>query len=259
MLAPARLLLFAAVAASAPAPASAELQFFVNDPDGFATAVEDLTASGVEDWSSGQGATAALPAPLQPGVANGPFPNGTNPAIGLTLQINTGGANASVPTPGGELVFAPAGTPGVSGTAQPSNQVSANLNATSVDMVFADVGGQVPVAVSFSPMWYRTNPTGGASNFGVVEVEVWGPGNGFEDSTTVTNVPDVLESKFVGIRGEPGAIRRVNLWSLGVGVAGADNIRVYVAPEPAAGAAGIAAVAALAALRRRAPRQPKSA
>jgi hypothetical protein len=99
-------------------------------------------------------------------------------------------------------------------------------------------------------MYYRTTS---ASNTGTVEVEVYDGGNALGGSTTVSNVPDALETSFLGIVAHPGDIRRVNLWTDGNSVAGADNIHVYWVPEPAAGGAAGAALATLAALggRRR--------
>jgi MYXO-CTERM domain-containing protein len=71
---------------------------------------------------------------------------------------------------------------------------------------------------------------------------------------------DVLEDSFLGLVGEPGEIRRVNLWIAIDTVPGADNIVVYEVPEPgAATGAGVAllALGALAGRSRRAKRHSR--
>lgn len=231
---------------AASAPASAAVQFFVNDPGGFEATIADRILMGVEDWSSaGNAPPGVVDAPLLPGVSNGPFPQGTSPASGMAVLPNANGANGAVLLPGELLYFAPAGIPGVSGNFQPSNQLSANFNDEAFHMVFSDVAGKVPSAVSFTPLFYRTN---GLANSGVITVTVYDEANALTGSTTVPNVVDSLETSFLGILGAPAEIRRVNLWAGGTAVAGADNIRVF-APEPMAG--GVAALAALAALGSR--------
>lgn len=230
-------------------PAAAAVQFFVNDPAGFTAATAGSPLLGLEDWSSaGNAAFQSFNSPLLPGVANAPFPNGTNPATGLTVATNGNGANGAVFVAGGQLAFAPAGFEGVSGNEQPSNQVSVNLNSNAFHMAFADVGGEAPAAVSFTPTFYRTT---GPNNSGTLTVTVYDGSNALAGTTTVPNVADALETAYLGIVGAPGEIRRINVWAGGNAAAGADNIRVY-APEPAAGAAG-AVLAALGGLgwRRR--------
>jgi MYXO-CTERM domain-containing protein len=231
------------------APASAAVQFFVNDPGGFEAAIADRTLMGVEDWSAaGNAAARPFASPLSPGVANEPFPQGTSVAAGMTVVPNANGANGAALLPGEVLFFAPTGFAGASGNLQPSNQVSAFFNDEAFHMAFADVAGRVPLAISFSPTFYRTD---GAANSGTITVTVYGAANALTGSTTVQNVVDSLETSFLGILGAPAEIRRVNLWAGGTAVAGADNIRVF-APEPAAGAAAaLAALGGLAWRRRR--------
>ena len=222
--------------------------FFVNDPGGFAAAVASLTAMGSEDWSSAANAPATpVVEPLLPGVANPPFPHGTNPATGLIAQSNTLGGAASTPSPGAGLFYAPAGFQGVSGAAQPSEQLSANTIPSSFDLFFATAGGTVPHAVQMSPMYYQVV---GPSPSATLTVQAYDSGSVLLGSTAVPNVADTSESAFLGVVATAGStLRRVNLWAGSTDVAGADNITVYGAPEPPS-AGGVAALGALAGLRR---------
>lgn len=211
--------------------ARAGVLFFVNDPVGFATATTSLDFLGLENWSSaGNANSASVLDPVRPGIANGVFPNGTNVATGITVQSNSLGSAATVPAPGSNMFFAPAGFVGVSGAAQQSNQLSANTNGNSFDVLFADVGASVPAAVSLSPMFYRTN---GPIDSGTIAVQVYDDSNGLLGTTSVANVADVSEASFLGIVATGGdVLGRVNLWAGMIAVPGADNIRVHAVPEP---------------------------
>jgi len=233
------------------APATAAVQFFVNDPAGFTTATAGYPLMGVEDWSSAGAASQTLvEPPILPGQANGPFPQGTNAATGLAVISNANGANGAVLLPGDDLFFAPAGFLGVSGNVQPSNQLSVNFNDNAFHLLLSDVGANVPAAISFTPIFYRTN---GAANSGTVAVTVYDGANALAGSTSVPNVVDALETSFLGVVGAPAEIRRINLWAGGTAVAGADSIRVY-APEPGAGGTFALLGTAALAWRRRALR-----
>jgi hypothetical protein len=229
--------------------ARAGVQFFVNDPAGFAAATASLGLLGSEDWSSGSGDLQTVDDPLLPGVANGPFPNGVNPATGMSVQSNTLGAVGITPSPGGNLAFAPQGFAGESGNVQPSDQLSANQNDDGFDMIFGHGAVAAPVAVSLSPMFYRTQ---GTENAGTIAVRVFDETGTQLGTSSVPNVVDVLEDSFLGIVAtDADVIGRINLWAAANAVAGADNIFVYAAPEPGALLAGAAALAVLATLRRR--------
>lgn len=222
--------------------------FYVDDPAGFAAATASHVLLGSEDWSSaGDAPQAAVTDPLEPGVAKGPFPNGVAAATGMTVQSNSLGNAATTLAPGGNLFYAPAGFVGVSGAAQVSNQLSSNVNGSSFDMIFADVGDATPAAVSFSPMFYRTS---GASNSATLSIKVFGTSGIQIGSTTVPGVADVSEASFVGVvTTPPDVLGRVNVWATLNDVAGADNIDVLSVPE--AGPAGaLAAIAAIVGLRR---------
>ena len=72
------------------AASHAGVLFFVNDEPGFAAAIAGSTLMGTENWSSAGGAPSALVSePLQPGIANGVFPNGVDAATGITVQSNS--------------------------------------------------------------------------------------------------------------------------------------------------------------------------
>jgi hypothetical protein len=230
-----------------PASARSGVLFFVNDESGFAAAIADAALMGSEDWSSaGNTAAASVMDPLAPGVANGPFPNGTNPATGLTVQSNDESTTGSTPQPGAGLFYAPAGSEGFSGNLQPSNQVSSNLAGNSFDMLFASVGEARPTAVSFSPMYYLL----GFNDTGTLAIVVFNTNNELIGSTALGDVADVLENEFLGIQTTGGDILgRVNIYAGELDVPGADNIAVY-APEPSAAANSVLAVTSLIALAR---------
>jgi len=229
--------------------ARAGVEFFVNDPAGFAAATASLGLLGSEDWSSGSGDLQTVTDPLLPGVAKGPFPNGVNPATGMSVQSNTLGAVGTSPSPGGNLAFAPQGFVGESGNVQPSDQLSANQNDDGFDMIFGNGEVAEPTAVSLSPMFYRTS---GLENAGTIAVRVFDETGTQLGTSSVPNVADVLETSFLGIVAtDADRIGRVNLWTAPNAVAGADNIFVYQAPEPSAALASVIALTALVGLRKR--------
>ncbi|RIL06140.1 MAG: hypothetical protein DCC71_07965, partial [Proteobacteria bacterium] len=229
---------------AATAPAHAGVVFFVDDEPGFAAATASHVLLGSEDWSSAGAAPAAIVSdPVLPGVANGPFPNGVAAATGMTVQSNSLGGEAATPAPGGGLFYAPAGFTGVSGNAQPSNQLSSNVTGSSFDLLFAAAAGAAPSAIALSPMFYRIT---GDSSTGTIAVQVFASGGALLGETSVPDVADVSESSFLGVVvTAPDALGRINLWAGATAVAGADNVDVYAAPEPGAAAAAAVALAAL--------------
>jgi len=73
------------------AHAGVSFYFTTND---FVSASASLVLRGTEDWSSAGNAPAvALSDPLSPGVANGPFANGSSLAAGAQVQSNSLGDN----------------------------------------------------------------------------------------------------------------------------------------------------------------------
>jgi len=166
--------------------------------------------------------------PLAPGVANGPFPSGTNPATGLTVQSNTLGGSAATPSPrgAGGLVTASAGY-----LSTPNDQISNNQPGDSFDMIFALPMGAGVRAVSFIPLFF---PDTGFTT-GTITIQVYGPLNVLLSSTTITGVDYVTASSFVGIVATGAdTIARINLWdgSTISNYQGADNIEVYSDLDP---------------------------
>ncbi len=206
-----------------PGPSRAGVMFYVDTQAGFDAATSGLVLAGMEDWSSstlpdGQGIH--FDDPLEPGVSNGPFPNGTNPATGMTVQSNTLGGNPTVLSPGGGLAAASAGFLGT-----PDDQVSSDYIDTSFDMIFAIAGTQ---AVSFTPLVFDQVGTG---NAGTATIRVYDSANallgsvqdipvaGFTNPTTIVGV--------VTTGGDD--IGRINVFATSANdrFAGADNIAVY--------------------------------
>ena len=236
--------------AVAPAPVRADVLFFVNDAAGFAEAAAALTLLGSEDWSStGQVPATAVGEPLVAGIPNGIFPNGIAAATGLTVQSDTLGLHAANANPGGGLFFAPSGFEGLLGVTQPSNQLSANNQASGFDVIFSVAPGGSPIAVALSPMYYRLATPGADS--GDIDIAVFDDSNELLGTVAVPDVVDVLEDAFLGIvLTEGDVLGRVNLWAGVDATTGADNLSVYIVPEPAAGA-GAMAVSVLVLLRAR--------
>ena len=246
-------LLFAAVCSSG----TAAVAFFVDNPSGFNSQITSsgLIFLGTENWESSTLApntSTGLNDPLAPGVANAPFPTGTNTAIGLMAQSNTLGGAAITLSPRGVNALSTASV-GFFGT--PSDQVSANVPGDSFDLIFNLGGGNPVAAVSLSPLFFDiVNATSSTSHPGTVFITVYDPTNAVLGTQTLTNV-DYSQSDFLGIVATGGSdIRRVNLYAGPAAssfVAGADSINVYGVPEPSVAALmGLCGVA-LAARRRR--------
>jgi hypothetical protein len=198
---------------------------FHETAEAFDAAMGTFTLMGREDWSSaGNAAATVVNSPLAPGVANGPFPNGTTVASGIRVQSNSLGPNGATPAPGTNLYYAPAGFRGVSGNIQPSNQLSTNWDNDSFDIVFSAVNGKSPKAVSFSPMFYRI----GANTTATLTIKVYNQADGLLGTVTVPDVADCLEDAYIGIL-MTGAdtLGRVNIWATATDVVGADNIEVF--------------------------------
>lgn len=203
------------------------ITFFVDNQVGFNAAVSGVgSLAGTEDFESSNLAANSITNfgdPLSPGVANGPFLTGTNPATGLTVQANTLGNSPTTPSPRGASAISTASAGYVS---TPNDQVSVNNQADSFDMLFA-LPGAVPVkAVSFIPLVFDN-----AANVitDTMTVRVYDASNNLLGSTTLTGGNYATEGSFLGLITDGTAIARVNIndSSSSTLFAGADNIKVY--------------------------------
>lgn len=191
----------------------------------FNSAVSSLVFRGVENWSSaGNAPYAAVSNPLSPGVAKGPFPSGTAVAVGIQVQSNSLGNNPTNVASGAGMFYAPSGFVGNSGNAQPSNQLSGTKTNESFDIIFNTIGQNLPRAVALSAMYYQ----GGLNSTGTLTIRVYNQANTLLGTTTVPNVPDCLETGYIGIvTTGSDTLGRVNIWASPTDVPGADNILVY--------------------------------
>jgi hypothetical protein len=226
-------------------PASAVL-LFVDNEAAYNAAVAALTFAGTEDFESStlgpNLATNNFTDPLAPGVANGPFPTGTNPATGLTVQSNTLAGMPVMVSPRGLFGLGTASA-GFFGT--PTDQVSNSAVGDSFDMLF---GLTNTFAVSFNPLVFDQAATAGVGAF---DIRVFDTSNTLIlGPTQITAAAFTNPTTHVGIVAMAGEdIGRINLFGTGsiagggtVDFTGADNINVYTAgqvtppptiPEPA--------------------------
>ena len=206
------------------------LTFFIDDVAGFNAATSGLIFAGIEDFESstlGPNLATSFLDPLAPGVANGPFPTGTNPATGLTVKSNTLGGMPSITSPGANLATASAGFFGT-----PTDQVSTSNPDASFDMIF---GLPNTFAVSFTPLVFDFDASG---NDGIAQLRVFDSSNnliGSLDNIAIAGFTN--PTTFIGIVAMPGEdIGRINLFATSDNdiYTGADNISVYLTPIPAA-------------------------
>ncbi|MCB1041629.1 MAG: hypothetical protein KDC35_01735 [Acidobacteria bacterium] len=205
------------------------VSFFVNDIPGFDTARGSTVLAGTEDFESstlGPNMIATLPDPLAPGVANTPFPTGTNPATGMTVQTNSlGGAPAS-PMPGGFLATASVGLLGT-----PTDQVSTStpLDA-SFDMIFALPQTR---AVRFIPLVFDDASSG---NPGTATIRVYDSSNVLLGTLTDVAVAGFMNpTTVIGVVATGGDdIGRINIFATTAidNYSGADDIFVYTGNVP---------------------------
>ena len=206
---------------------------FVDDPTGFNTAVASagLGFAGLEDWESSNLAPSSITSvsdPLAPGVLNGPFLTGTNPATGLTAQSNTLGGMPNVPSPGSGLATASAGYFGT-----PDDQVS-NSGPGSFDMIF---GLANTTAVTFNPLVFDDAASG---NAGTATIRIFDTSNvliGSSIDVPVAGFMTPASFTSIGVVAMFGEdIGRINVFATSVddNFSGADNINVYtgVVPDP---------------------------
>ena len=233
-----RLLALCVIGAATAIPASAGVVFHATTA-AFATATGGFANLGTEDFESSTLAPNSIVTfddPLAPGIANGVFPAGTNPAIGMTVQSNTLGGSATVASPNGIGGLATASA-GLAGT--PDDQVSTDKQRDSFDMIFVSPVVEPIVAVGFKPLYFDS---GSATVRGNITVQVFSTANVLLGSTVVAGVDYQNEVAFLGIVAT-GAddIGRINLWDGNdlLHWQGADDIAVFAAaptngtPEPA--------------------------
>jgi hypothetical protein len=130
-----------ALLASMATTAHAGVVFYATEPAFDAAIASGYVAMGVQDWSSaGNAPIASVGEPLQPGVANGVFPNGTNPATGMTVQSNSHVTSGNGVAPGAGLFYAPTGFTGLSAGAD-------DITVYSVPEISAAASGLLAVLV----------------------------------------------------------------------------------------------------------------
>jgi hypothetical protein len=210
---------------------------FINDAAGFNAAIAGYGLLGTENFESstlGAGMITSFNDPLAPGVANSPFPSGTNPATGLTVQSNTLGGSPTTVSPRGFGGLATASA-GYAGT--PTDQISSNFPGDSFDMRF---GLTSTTAVSFTPLVFTTTSDPAAA--GTANLRVYDKMNALIAS--MDNIPVAVYTNpttVIGIVAMTGEdIGRINLFTTSYGtstttsdfVAGADDVSVFAAiPE----------------------------
>jgi hypothetical protein len=214
--------------------AEAAVLFFIDDQAGFDAASGGLMFAGIEDWESSSlaaGMIVGFPDVLQPGIANGPFPNGTDPATGLTVQSNTLGGNPINLAPRGARGLATASV-GYFGT--PTDQVSTGFcqqvsgvcgAGDSFDMRF---GLPSTSAVSFVPLVFDVS---GSGNAGTAAIRVFDTNNVLIGTSPNVSVSGYTNpTTLVGVVATAGDdIGRINIFATSVNdsFAGADDIRVF--------------------------------
>lgn len=203
---------------------------FFGNSGSFTTARGTTVFQATEDFESSSLAdndVQFIDDPLEPGVANGPFGSGTNPATGLTVQSNASGNTPDNPNPHGTdgMVTASAG---IAGT--PSDQVGNRLANHSFDMIF---GLAQTRAVSFNPLVFDATSSGDA---GTATIRVYSTSNVLLGTLVDAAVAGFTNpTTFIGVVATGGdEIGRINIVATSTGdeFTGADNISVYTGPVP---------------------------
>jgi hypothetical protein len=194
-----------------------------------ATGLAGLTLLGMEDFESSTlapGAIQDFDDPLAPGVANGPFPTGTNPATRMTVQSNTSPDGFTVAPRGVTgLVTAAVGFEGA-----PDDQIGNNQEPDSLDLIFASLAAAPITAVDLVPMFVDSLVT---AALGDIQVQVFDIANTLLGSVLVTDITYANKLGYLGIIATAGdAVSRINLVdvefnSVTQHYAAVDDIRVY--------------------------------
>jgi hypothetical protein len=208
--------------------ASAALLFFpIEDAAGeqqFLGALRGMSSLGTESFASSTLSGAAeveLQGPtLAPGQPNGPFVSGTDPFLGITLQVNTLGAAPSVSSPGNTLY---ASGPALTGTVR----VGPNLAGHSLDM-FLDPPDFRGVVEAFRVTLFADGGTTG-------EVRVYSQDNTLLGFFSLDGL-GLTETKALGIVAPAGtSLFRINYW-VPDGYGDVSNLELFAIPEPSVAA-----------------------
>jgi len=215
---------------------------FFSDQGSFQAAAEGAGKfmKGVEDFEESTlvpGNIVPMDDPLDTFTDNDWF-NPGDIEFNLRLQANTGGANSSELSPHGAsgLALQSAGFAGAV-----SDNVVANFFVDALDLIFLT---QDKTAVGFNTILFA-----GASS--TIRIDVYNTGNAIIGSTVVSG--DAAGTGFFGALASSGQfIGRINIFDLGGGAEGADNIEMWSAvPEPGSFVAVGMGLAFLLGLRRR--------
>lgn len=229
--------LFAAIVA-APAAAQPALTWF-NSQSAFeaAAAGAGKIRKGIENYeATANTGIEGFVGPLDFGVANGPFPNGTQGLENLTTQSNVGDRDVVEHRQAPDFGLVAIGA--AAGFGNPSHIVLGNFFADSTDLIFDSnlktaIGGDVMDLLGDGRVNIRVYDTD--NNF-LGDMDVSGDTSGNFFTGVISSVP----------------IGRVNLFGLdsaNFSAQGMDNIQAWEVPEPAS--LGLFLLGGLAMLRRR--------
>lgn len=213
----------------------------------FNGAVGGLNFLGSEDFESSTlapNSATSLDDSLAPGAPNGPFPLGTNPDTGMTVQSNTltqAGGTPVTPSPRGVGGLSTASA-GFFGT--PDDQISASFAGDSLDLIFAPPGAEPILGVGFTPLFFDLVTFG---LLGDLTIRAYDSFNNLLLTTGIFGGDYINEDSFFGIVADGGDnIGRINIAAndFTIATAGVDDVFVYSA-QPT-GPPGVPAPATLA-------------
>jgi len=227
--------------------------FLVEDAEDAQLLQEGVTAAGavligIESFASstlaaGQGQALDRPV-LAPGEANGPFPQGTNPATGIILQTNQLGGEPAQPSPAGVLYASAPTSGGIDFT-----RVGPENPNMSLDVLVAppNLAGMVR-AVTFQAVIEGGN---------TAEVRVFDNQNNLLAFQTFS--AEAGEAMLIAVLAPLNeTFLRINLWApSGYGDAG--NFYLFAVPEPANAALGTGLALCLILLSRHLRRRRRGA